>query len=319
VDAPIQQRRPEPFPQSSIGFCPASPKSFPVIGLDQLAALDLSLWMGSGVAAAGMLGVNQSTVSRHQRAVLGLLGLRLLDRRGEARLLGDAELLQAEREVHQMARLKGFAPLRIDANYASGPWFLGTVPEGWIKGSFTLPGLQRPLALLRERVLDAWLCSYQPDLPAADDPDWWVLDLLQAPLQLLGSPQHPLAGERWLSQVDLERFPSLALPAGWFPRTEALLRQQGLWRNSVDFQRYDPDDWEGRSQDGLTLLYGNSLTEALMPFTMRLDWDLHMICGDALVVRRDVADQPAIQQLAAILQARALGIGGRFADVQALN
>jgi hypothetical protein len=63
---------------------------------------------------------------------------------GVAQLRGDAELLWAEREVHRMARLMGFAPLRIDANYASGPWFLGTVPEGWIAGRFDLPGLQRP-------------------------------------------------------------------------------------------------------------------------------------------------------------------------------
>ena len=290
-----------------------------MIRLDQLAALDLFLWMGSGAAAAEVLGVNQSTVWRQQRHVLGLLGLRVVSHSGVAQLRGDAELLLAEREVHQLARLKGFAPSRIDANYASGPWFLGTVPEGWIAGRFDLPGLQRPLALLRERVLDAWVCSYQPDLPAADDPDWWVLDLLESPLQLLASPQHPLAGERRLIQADLERFPSLALPAGWFPRTEAHLLQQGLWRNSVEFRRYDPADWEGRSHDGVTLLYGNTLSEGLMPCTTRLDWDLNLICGDALVVRRDLAGQPAIQQLAEVLQARAREIAGRFADVQTLK
>jgi DNA-binding transcriptional LysR family regulator len=290
-----------------------------MISLDLLAALDLSLWLGSGAAAAEVLHVNQSTVSRQQAAVLRLLGLRLIRRPDGARLKGDLELLQAERVVQQLARLKGFAPLRIDANFASGPWFLGTVPEGWITGRFELPGLHRPLALLRERVLDAWVCSYQPDLPAADDPDWWVLDLLQAPLQLLASPQHPLVGERRLNQTDLERFPSLALPAGWFPRTEAHLGQQGLWRESVEFHRYDPADWEGRSHDGVTLLYGNTLSEALMPCTSRLDWNLNLICGDALVVRRDLAHQPAIQQLAEVLLARAREIAGRFADVQTLN
>ena len=290
-----------------------------MIGLDQLAALDLALWMGSGSAAAEELRVNQSTVCRQQRSVLGLLGLRLVRRCGVQMLKGDLELLRAERVVHQLARLKGFAPLRIDANFASGPWFLTSVPAGWISGRFDLPGLQRPLELLWERVLDAWVCNYQPDLPAADDPDWWVLDLLQAPLRLLASPQHPLADVRRLSQGDLERFPSLALPAGWFPRTEAHLRQQGLWRQPVEFRRYDPDDWEGRSRDGVTLVYGNSLTETLMPCTTRLDWELQWIPGDALVVRRDLAEQPAMQQLAAFLQARAREIAGRFADVQALR
>jgi len=44
-----------------------------------------------------------------------------------------------------------------------------------------------------------------------------------------------------------------------------------------------------------------------------------LICGDALVVRRDLADQPAIQQLAELLLAKAREIAGRFADVQTLN
>jgi DNA-binding transcriptional LysR family regulator len=290
-----------------------------MLTLHQLAALDLTLWMGSGAAAASVLGVNQSTVSRQQAAVLRLLGLRLIRRSGAIGLKGDLELLRAERQVQQLARLKGLAPLRIDANFASGPWFLNPVPDGWISGRFDLPGLQRPLELLRERVLDAWVCSYQPDLPAADDPHWWVVDLLQAPLQLLASADHPLAAVRQLRQSDLERFPSLALPAGWFPHTESHLRGQGLWRHAVQFQRYDPDDWEGRSRDGVTLLYGTSLTETLYPCTTRLDWDLQLISGDALVVRRDLADQPAIQQLVAVLLMRSREIAAQFADVQALN
>lgn len=289
-----------------------------MLSLHQLAALDLTLWMGSGAAAAELLGVNQSTVSRQQAGALRLLGLRLSRRLAHLGLSGDLELLRAERVVQQLARLKGLAPLRIDANYASGPWFLNPAPEGWICGRFELPGLQRPLELLRERVLDAWVCSYQPDLPSSDDPAWWVLDLLRAPLQLLAGADHPLAGERHLRQTDLGRFPSLALPAGWFPHTERHLRQQGLWRQAVHFQRYHPDDWEGRSRDGLTLLYGNSLTEALMPCTTRLDWDLRLLSGDALVVRRDLAEQPAIQQLVSILQRRSRQIAGQFADVEAL-
>ena len=37
-----------------------------VIPLEQLAALDLSLWLGTGKAAAEQLHTNQSTVSRQQ-------------------------------------------------------------------------------------------------------------------------------------------------------------------------------------------------------------------------------------------------------------
>lgn len=101
-------------------------------------------------------------------------------------------------------------------------------------GRFDLPGVQRPLQLLEERVMDAWVGSYQPDLPGPDDPDWWVLDLLREPVQLLAAPNHPLAQVRGLSGSDFEPFPSLALPPGWFPRTEAALREQGLWSDPVD-------------------------------------------------------------------------------------
>ncbi len=290
-----------------------------MIPLEQLAALDLSLWLGTGKAAAQHLHTNQSTVSRQLRAVLHTLDLRLVRRNGQRRLVGDLELLAAERWVHQLARLKGKAPLRVEGTYASGPWFLEQPLEGWMHGTFLLPGRDLPLELLRERVIDAWLASYQPDLPDPDDPQWWVLDLVREPVRLLAAPDHPLAGVRRPSADDLRRFPSLALPPGWFPRTEAILRGQGLWQQEVPMSRYDPADWEGRCGDGVTLTYGQSLTEALQPGTVRLDWDLGLISGEALVVRRDLIDWPPIQKLAAELRRRARAVAGRFADVEALN
>jgi DNA-binding transcriptional LysR family regulator len=161
-------------------------------------------------------------------------------------------------------------------------------------------------------------CSYQPDLPGPDDPEWWVLDLLRQPVQLLAAPDHPLARVRQLSRTDLEPFPSLALPSGWFPRTEAVLRQQGLWSDPVRIRRYDPSCWEGRCADGVTLTYGQSLTEALQPTTVRLDWDLGLVTGEALVVRRDLVDQPAVQQLVDHLLLQARLVAERFEDVEAV-
>jgi DNA-binding transcriptional LysR family regulator len=207
----------------------------------------------------------------------------------------------------------------VEGTYASGPWFLEQPLEGWMHGTFLLPGRDLPLELLRERVIDAWLASYQPDLPDPDDPQWWVLDLVREPVRLLAAPDHPLAGVRRPSGDDLRRFPSLALPAGWFPRTEAILRGQGLWQQEVPMSRYDPAEWEGRCGDGVTLTYGQSLSEAIQPGTVRLDWDLGLISGEALVVRRDLIDWPPIQKLAAELRRRARAVAARFADVEALN
>ena len=142
-----------------------------VLSLDQLAVLDLYLWQEQEQAGSSAVGISQSTVPRQIRSALRLFQLKL--RRGVAHLQldGDPQLLLAERTVHQRARLRGLALLRVDATYSSGPWFLASVPEGWHVGKFDLPGLQRPLALLRDRVIDAWVGSYQPDLPDPDDPD----------------------------------------------------------------------------------------------------------------------------------------------------
>lgn len=168
-----------------------------------MAALDLSLWLGTSEAAARLLHLNQSTVSRQRRLAMQGLDLQLLRQGSERMLLGDRELLAAERLVHQLARLKGKAPLRVDGTYASGPWFLADPVAGWIRGNFDLPGREVPLRLLRKRVIDAWVASYQPDLPDADDPDWWVLDLTRQPVRLLAAPDHPLAREHNPSHCDL--------------------------------------------------------------------------------------------------------------------
>ena len=135
-----------------------------------------------------------------------------------------------------MPRALGFWPVRRKA--------------GWW-AALIFQQLQRTLQLLEDRVMDAWVGSYQPDLPGPDDPDWWVLDLLREPVQLLAAPDHPLAQVRGLSRSDFEPFPSLALPPGWFPRTEAVLREQGLWSDPVRIKRYDPSCWEGRCADGV--------------------------------------------------------------------
>ncbi|MFM7265661.1 MAG: LysR family transcriptional regulator [Cyanobium sp.] len=283
-----------------------------------MASLDLSLWLGTSEAAARLLHLNQSTVSRQRRLAMQGLDLQLLRQGSERMLLGDRELLAAERLVHQLARLKGKAPLRVDGTYASGPWFLADPVAGWIRGNFDLPGREVPLRLLRERVIDAWVASYQPDLPDADDPDWWVLDLTRQPVRLLAAPDHPLAQEHNPSHCDLSRFPSLALPGGWFPRTETILQRQGLWQDEVAMDRYDPTDWEGRCADGVTLTYGTSLSEPLQPVTSRLEWDLGLITGEALVVRRDLWERPAIQSLAEVLCRRARALARRFDDVEAV-
>jgi hypothetical protein len=50
-----------------------------------------------------------------------------------------------------------------------------------------------------------------------------------------------------------------------------------------------------------------------------LDWDLGLITGEALVVRRDLVDQPAVQQLVEHLLHQARLLAAQFDDVQLAN
>jgi len=166
-----------------------------MISLDKLAALDLCVWLRSGEEAARRLAITQPNVSRRVRQVLSCFGLRLHNPEREWELVGPAshlELLSMERHVHQAARWRGLAPLRIEGTYWSGPLLLSPEPEGWSGGRHDIVGVQRPLQWLRQGVIDAWLAG-GPDWPGPDDPDFAVLQLCRMPVHLVVAPGHPSA------------------------------------------------------------------------------------------------------------------------------
>ena len=189
-----------------------------MLSLEQLATLDLYLWLEREDEAARRLNLHQTSVSRQLRGALKTLNLKLDRSAPHKGLLGELELLQAERRVHQLARLRGLMPLRLDAAFSSGPWFAPGLPQGWISGNFDLPGKTRPLALLEERVIDAWIGSYQPDMPEPDDPLFFSVDLLHFPVYLTAALDHPLARERQISSGDLARFPQPGSSFGLVPQ-----------------------------------------------------------------------------------------------------
>lgn len=288
----------------------------------ELDALDLVLWQRSGERAAAWLGCSQSTVSRQIQHVLRLLKLRLLRREGEWQLQGQldghTEILLLERHLHQQYRLLMGGRLRLEATYWAAAAFLDPMPAGWAGGVWDHVGMERPLQLLRDRVIDAWLASYQADLPN-DDPQWVVFDLCSLPVRLMADPGHPLSGERRLRLADLHHFPSLALPEGMFPRSEAILRRQGLWNCPVAMQRYQASCWEGRTADRVTLSFGNALSHRLSPQLVPLDWDLGLSSGEVLVVRRDLAQHARIQDLVETLRRRAQLLGRQLELLQAVG
>ena len=288
-----------------------------MVGLEDLAMLDTQIWMRSGEITAQRLHCAQSTVSRRNADTLRRLGLSMQRDEGEWQLQGDQQLLLMERAVHQLHRLRlaSDSSLRLEANFWAGPQLAQPLPESWIGGCWDHVGMHRPLQLLRERVIDAWIGSYQPDLPDSTDPDLVVIDLCRAPVYLIADAQHPLSGRSDLTRLDLDPYPSLALPAGLFPKTEQTLRGLGLWSSEARMKRYKPEAWQGRTQDQVTLSYATPLALAMMPGLVRLDFDLGLISGESLVIRRDVVEERAVQVLLTTLRERIEQLAKRHADL----
>jgi len=291
-----------------------------MLSLEALRMLDYQLWLRAGALAAERLHCSQSTVSRNNTQSLELFGLGIVREGGEWQLIGDQRLLLLERRVHQVARLRQMSgmPLRIEANLWAAPSFLEPLPEGWEGGVWDHVGMARPLQLVRERVIDAWIGSYQPDLPD-DDADLCVIDLCATPVHLVAALDHPLVGRDAITTADLAAFPSLALPSGLFPKTEAVLRRHGLWQSRVRMKRYRPELWEGRTQDQVTLTYATCLGLALWRGLTPLNYDLGLVSGEALVVRRDVLNEPSIQTLLLRLRQRSLDLSERHAELVPLG
>lgn len=150
---------------------------------EQLAALDLILWLGSTERAAEVDFSNQSTISRRHHKVLRLFGIELKRSKRELQVSGDLQLLDLERQVHQMARLKRRLGLRLQV-----PFWLqknpGVVlPEGWTmnpkRADLTCTD---PVTLLREHVLDA--CLATPTQISDDRDDLLILELHKRPINL---------------------------------------------------------------------------------------------------------------------------------------
>ena len=162
-----------------------------MVELDWLAALDGLIWLRTGHQVEARLQIGQSSVSRLSRRCADVFGLSLARRGSEWHLDGDTTLLNLERRVHQAVRWTNGGPLRLEAQHWSGPLLCEPAPAGWIAGCFHFYEYEKPLQLLREGVIDAWIASY-PDVPAATDPTIACIGLSRMPIWLVVDQSHPL-------------------------------------------------------------------------------------------------------------------------------
>jgi DNA-binding transcriptional LysR family regulator len=274
-----------------------------VVDVDTLASLDGVLWLRSGAIASKRLALHQSTISRNINRCENIFGVQASKTSGEWHLKGDTNLLNLERRVHQRHRWLGGRSLRVEAMYWSGKTYLDPAPEGWLAGNHDFLNVHQPLSLLRDSILDAWIGAY-PDVPDPDDPDFASIPLLRHPINLVVGDKHPLlkAGDG-LSFEMVSEYPSLALPDGAFPKFEACLKGIGLWNSPSRISRYNHDKWEGRWEAELLVGYASIFSIDFYPQPQYfLPLQLPILVGDNLVVKREYAEHPRLQQLLADLR-----------------
>ena len=284
-----------------------------LVGLDLLNSLDGLIWLQSGRQVGDRFRQHQTTVSRNQKKCAQTFGLVLQKQAGYWHLSGDTNLLAMEREVHQTARLMGQGALRLEANGWLGSEFCDPPPDDWIVGACKPIGVERSLALLQARIIDAWLCPLA-DQPS-HDPALAAVPLCEMPLQLLVGNNHPLLRHRLLSLDAIRGYPWQRLPRGAYPGTQALLQTKGLWPPGRRSQSVDETLWDGLSEAEVTVQMGSVLSTlsaakpsstssasmaadaAASPASVALPLDLETDIGVALVIRAEHVDQPAIQAL----------------------
>ena len=275
---------------------------------EDLEGLDHMLWHGNGPRAALALQCNQSTISRRVQRCLGTFGLRLRRRSGSWVIQGPSLLLQMEREIHQLARVLGKHPLRLEGFPVGSAPLLQPPPPGWTMGPHDAAGIRAPLALLKERIIDAWLTDLADDLPENPEFPIVVWPLAQQPITLLASSCHPLVGDTNLQISDLARFPIPVLPKEGTPRSHALCAQLGLGTIHTELRRYDSHGWEGLTADDLTLVHTTPLNARAHPELVALDAVPLFTNRLALVCREDVATYERVQDLHCLLKTRLLYI-----------
>jgi len=127
--------------------------------------MDGLIWLRTGHQVAAKFNHHQTTVSRNSRKCAKAFGISLERVHSEWQVIGDRRLLNLERRVHQHMRFKSGNSLRLDAQHWSGSLLGPPPPSGWILGNLNFQEYQRPLQLMQERIIDAWITSYPDGSP----------------------------------------------------------------------------------------------------------------------------------------------------------
>ena len=291
-----------------------------MVTLECLDALDHLIWLRTGARAAEALGCNQSTISRYATRCQQVFAVKLKRHAAEWVVTGDLELLAAERRLHQLYRWEMDLPLRFEAQHWMRDLYATWQPADWRKGNLNYLEYQRPVDLLRDRIIDAWLCG-APDLP--DDPDLTCVPLFEIPMLLAAHQDHPLLRQQSpLTLADVAAYPLLPLPQGAFPVFEARLRELGLGSPAGGTPPQQTSGPENTSLSFAELCLGvaSALTLPLYgPEYRSLPMEIPLHFGDVLVIHADFAGHPRSRALIDSLQAHLREATAHIAELRLLG
>ena len=275
---------------------------------EQLTALDLTIWLGSTERAADVDFSTQSTISRRNNKVLKRFGIHLQRINAELLVSGELQLLNLERQVHQLARIKRQRGLRLQAPFwlQHGPGI--ALPEGWkMNARRANLSCTSPVNLLREHVLDA--CLATPTQLPDDRDDLFILELHQRPIELTllqrteeseGDLKDGFRSSLEIGNLELQLMPFL--PSSCCERSQQ-------WFEEL-LKLSNPDEQAGTAP-GPTSHPGKSFPMAYLTPEMRMaqpmacqvyeDFEPYTYT-EHLIVLKQHANEPAIQALIESLQ-----------------
>ena len=275
-----------------------------MVSLELLSSLDGLVWLQSGTKVGELFHQHQTTVSRNLKKCSEVFGLSIYKQNGFWLIEGDCALLNLERAVHQSARLQGKSPLRLEVNGWSNSALFAWPPTGWVASTSQANLLQpgQTLQLLRDNIIDAWLCL-SPEAPQQSE-ELSVVQLCEAPIQFLVASGHPLLECSNINFELLKGYPFHRNLPKIFPGTVSILKKNNLWTQEHDDCRHSQ---LGRAdQQGVSLtLYLDPLlandpeTSDLVPLPI----SLNIKTGISLVYKHSLGhNNRAIQSLSGFLR-----------------
>lgn len=280
-----------------------------MLRLEELEALDLLVWLQSGVTAAAVAGTNQSTISRRAKRALDSFRAELVrDRLAWSIETPLAPLLDLQRQIHQQWRFKSRRFLRLNAPAWSRAALRALPLPGWILNPEDGPLVcENPLELLRAHVIEACLVT-PTQLAGGQHRDLALFDLYGTHIALhrvaaepeTEAPITPYAAQNLLvhGRLNLPPFLPGSCCASSHQRFAQLRRELGLAGNG---SAAEP---RRRSEAPPQLVFLTPVMarglDALRPLPLSLEWPYR----ESLAVLRSNADQPAVQALVERLQSQ---------------